>query len=97
MSAVMKKRITVTASYPGQGRLNLVFSPPIQTWRFPAHQRESDGRAAALGVCRDAVRSQSTHDGTDAPPAQIAAAVAAALETLVENGSITLPQSDTGR
>ncbi len=87
----MKKRITVVASYPGPGRLNLAFTPPIQTWRFPAHQRENDGRTAALNDCRDAVRRQSSGSGTDAPIGAIQSAVEAALEVLVEKGSIALP------
>jgi hypothetical protein len=84
-------RITVEASYPDLGRLNLAFTPPIQTWRFPGHVREHEGRAAALDACRDAVRRQSAESGTDAPIAQIKAAVEAALLPLVESGSITLP------
>jgi hypothetical protein len=78
------------ASYPGPGKLNITFSPPIQTWRFPAHTRENEGRAAALEACRDAVRQQST-DGEDAPLPRIQQAVEAALASLVQAGSISLP------
>ena len=82
-------RITVVASYPGPGKLNLAFTPPIQTWRFPGYPRENEGRRAALDACQDAVRVWSAD--TDPPPRQIEAAVEAALAALVESGLIKLP------
>jgi hypothetical protein len=82
-------KIKVEASYPAPGRLNIVFKPPLQTWRFPGYARENDGRRAALDACRDAVRQRSAD--AEPPPGEIETAVEAALATLVENGSITLP------
>ncbi len=83
-------KISVTATYPGPGRLNIVFSPPIQTWRFPAYSLESDGRRAALDACRLAIRSKSAA-GDEPPTKEIEAAVEAALAALVEGGQIKLP------
>ena len=88
---MQQKRIGVTASYPRPGRLNIVFTPPLQTWRFPAFRREEEGRALALGVCRDAIRAQSRADRADAPVAEIEAAVEAVLEQLVQEGKISVP------
>ncbi len=87
----MNKHIMVAASYPAAGRLNLAFSPPLQTWRFPSHRREHEGRSLALDACRDAIRKQATGGASDAPIPQIEAAVEAALALLVEAGTITLP------
>lgn len=83
-------RIRVEASYPSPGRLNIVFDPPLQSWRFPSHKREQEGLAVALGACRDAVRRQSRGRDSDAPTAQIESAVEEALATLIENGTITV-------
>jgi hypothetical protein len=85
------KHITVAASYPAPGHLNLVFSPPLQTWRFPSHRREYEGRSLALDACRKAIRNQSPGNDADAPLTQIEAAVEAVLASLVEEGTITLP------
>jgi hypothetical protein len=84
-------RITVTASYPDAGSLNLVFTPPLQTWRFPGYAGgEAAGRRAVLDACRDAVREHS--EKTDSPPVEeIETAVETVLAALVAEGRITTP------
>ena len=91
MMPAARRHIRVVASYPGPGRLHLAFTPPIRTWRFPVHLRVDRGRTVALDACRDAVRTQSTAGGSDAPIAKIEAAVETALAALVADGSIALP------
>jgi hypothetical protein len=85
------KHIGVRASYPSPGRLNIAFTPPLQTWRFPTFRREDEGRTLALDACREAIRAQTKTGRPDAPVADIEAAVEAALEHLVDEGKITVP------
>lgn len=83
-------KISVKASYPSPGRLNIVFSPPIQTWRFPGFSREEEGRRAALDACRLAVRQKSV-DRDDPPTTEIEGAIEAALVPFMSDGRITVP------
>lgn len=85
------KHVAVEASYPEPGCLNLQFRPPLQTWRFPHHAVEYQGREQVLAACRSAVNQDADAPSNAQRAREIEVAVEATLERFVQDGTIVLP------
>lgn len=85
------KHVAVEASYPEPGCLNLQFRPPLQTWRFPHHPVEYQGREQVLAACRSAVNQDADAPACAERARDIERIVEATLNAFVQDGTIVLP------
>ena len=85
------KRVAVEATYPEPGNLNLQFRPPLQTWRFPRHPVEYQGRELVLEACRSAVTASCGQPASPSDVGKIQLAVEARLADFIQDGTIVLP------